>query len=50
MDFRLAGFRLDDDLTKSQQAERKSLSLDFHSFKTKGYQPLLLRLALAVLQ
>ncbi len=37
--FRLAGFRLDDDLTKSQQAERKSLSLDFQSLKTKGYQP-----------
>ncbi len=38
-DFRQAGFRLDDDLTKSQQAERKSLSLDFQSLKTKGYQP-----------
>ncbi len=38
-DFRQAGSRLDDDLTKSQQAERKSLSLDFQSLKTKGYQP-----------
>ncbi len=38
-DFRQAGFRLDDDLTRSQQAERKSLSLDFQSLKTKGYQP-----------
>ena len=38
-DFRLAGFRLDDDLTKSQQLERNSLSLDFQSLKTKGYQP-----------
>ncbi len=38
-DFRQAGFRLDDDLTKSQQAERKSLSLDFQTLKTKGYQP-----------
>jgi len=37
--FRQAGFRLDDDLTRSQQAERKSLSLDFQSLKTKGYQP-----------
>jgi len=26
-DFRQAGFRLDDDLTRSQQAQRKSLSL-----------------------
>ena len=38
-DFRLAGFRLDDDLTKSQQTERKSLSLDFQRLKTKGYHP-----------
>ena len=38
-DFRQAGFRLDDDLTRSQQAERKNLSLDFQSLKTKGYQP-----------
>ena len=38
-DFRLAGLRLADDLTKSQQAERKSLSQDFQSLKTKGYQP-----------
>ncbi len=38
-DFRQAGFRLDDDLTRSQQAERHSLSLDFQSLKTKGYQP-----------
>jgi len=38
-DFRQAGFRLDDDLTRSQQAERKSLSVDFQSLKTKGYQP-----------
>ena len=38
-DFGLAGLRLDDDLTKSQQAERKSLSQDFQSLKTKGYQP-----------
>jgi len=38
-DFRQAGFRLDDDLTRSQQAERKTLSLDFQALKTKGYQP-----------
>ena len=36
---RQAGFRLDDDLTRSQQAERKTLSLDFEALKTKGYQP-----------
>ncbi len=36
---RQAGFRLDDDLTRSQQAERKTLSLDFQDLKTKGYQP-----------
>jgi len=38
-DFRQAGFRLDDDLTRSQQAERKTLSLDFQDLKIKGYQP-----------
>ncbi len=36
---RQAGFRLDDDLTRSQQAERKTLSLDFQDLKIKGYQP-----------
>ena len=36
-DIRQAEVRLDDDLTRSQQAERKSLSLDFQSLK--GYQP-----------
>ncbi len=36
---RQAGFRLDDDLTRSQQAEQKTLSLDFQDLKTKGYQP-----------
>ncbi len=38
-DLRQAGFRFDDALTRSQQAERKSLSLDFQSLKAKGYQP-----------
>ncbi len=38
-DLRQAGFRLDDDLTRSQQAERKTLNLDFQVLKTKGYQP-----------
>ncbi|DBA87448.1 TPA: hypothetical protein ACH3X1_004487 [Trebouxia sp. C0004] len=38
-DFRQAVFRLDDDLTRSQQTERNTLSLDFRSLKTKGYQP-----------
>lgn len=32
---------LDDDITRSQQAERKSLSLDFQSLRSKGYQPYL---------
>ncbi|DBA74999.1 TPA: hypothetical protein ACH3X1_010342 [Trebouxia sp. C0004] len=36
-DFRQAGFRLDNDLTRSQQTERNNLSLDFQSLKTKGY-------------
>ncbi|DBA99472.1 TPA: hypothetical protein ACH3X3_012062 [Trebouxia sp. C0006] len=36
---RQAGFRLDDALTRSQQAERKTLSLDFQDLKIKGYQP-----------
>ena len=36
---RQAGFRLDDDLTRSQQAERKTLSLDFQDLQINGYQP-----------
>ncbi|DBA90840.1 TPA: hypothetical protein ACH3X1_004039 [Trebouxia sp. C0004] len=38
-DFRQAGLRLDDDLTRSQQIERNNLSLEFQSLKSKGYQP-----------
>ncbi len=38
-DLRQAGFRLDDDLTRSQQAERKTVNLDFQVLKIKGYQP-----------
>jgi len=38
-DLRQAGFRVDDDLTRSQQAERSSLSLDFQGLKSKENQP-----------
>ncbi len=38
-DLRQAGLRVDDDLTRTQQTERRSLNLDFQSLKDKGYQP-----------
>ena len=38
-ELRQAGFRLDDDLARSQQAEQASLSLDFQALKSKGDQP-----------
>ncbi len=34
-----AGFRVKDDLTRTQQTERRSLNLDFQGLKDKGYQP-----------
>lgn len=47
-DSRQPGARLDVDLTRSQQAERKSLSLNFQSLKIKVHQVLYLTLASAV--
>ena len=38
-DLRQAGIRLDDDLTRVQQNERRGLDLDFQILKGKGYQP-----------
>ena len=36
---RQAGFRIDDDLTRLQQEERKSYDADFKTLKSKGYSP-----------
>lgn len=36
---RQAGFRIDDDLTRLQQEERKSYDADFNTLKSKGYSP-----------
>lgn len=36
---RQAGFRIDDDLTRLQQEERKSYDGDFKTLKSKGYSP-----------
>lgn len=36
---RQAGFRVDDDLTRLQQDERRSLDADFNTLKSKGYRP-----------
>ncbi|KAL3156597.1 hypothetical protein ABBQ38_000886 [Trebouxia sp. C0009 RCD-2024] len=36
---RQAGFRLDDDLTRLQQKERKSVDAEFKALKSKGYSP-----------
>ena len=38
-DLRQAGIRVDDDLTRVQQTERRGLDLDFKILKGKGYQP-----------
>ena len=38
-DLRQAGIRVDDDLRRVQQTERRGLDLDFQILKGKGYQP-----------
>ena len=38
-ELRQAGIRVDDDLTRHQQQERRSLDSDFKALKAKGYQP-----------
>ena len=39
---RQAGFKVDDDLTRLQQQERKSIGDDFAVLKTKGHNPFFL--------